>query len=220
MSEITPLPASGRIMRLQRKPREGRSRGIPEARGGRAGDHRGGGGGGLQSLADGEGGRRPGSGGAAPLGRGAGRAERGGVAGGSGRSGREPAPGGPAWGRARARARVRAGEVELEISKRCDPCVVLYGLSYIGQERGPGFVRTLRGRRGWFARVIRGGMLRVGMGIDGRARSVASLGMKAVAGGSVPLQRGQRTAPSRCGRHRSRSHPRRPGLRESSRGPG
>ncbi|HET7422790.1 MAG TPA: MOSC domain-containing protein, partial [Gemmatimonadales bacterium] len=38
--------------------------------------------------------------------------------------------------------RVRAGEVELEISKRCDPCVVLYGLPYVGQERGAAFVRT------------------------------------------------------------------------------
>ena len=60
---------------------------------------------------------------------------------------------------------MRAGGVELEISKRCDPCVVLYGLPYVGQERGPGFVRTLRGRRGWFARVTRGGMVRVGMEI-------------------------------------------------------
>src|SRR5689334_4224258 len=38
--------------------------------------------------------------------------------------------------------RVRAGEVELEISKRCDPCVVLYGLPYVGVARGPAFVRT------------------------------------------------------------------------------
>ena len=30
MSEITPLPASGRIVRLHRKPREGRLRGIPK----------------------------------------------------------------------------------------------------------------------------------------------------------------------------------------------
>jgi MOSC domain-containing protein YiiM len=59
--------------------------------------------------------------------------------------------------------RVRAGEVELEISKRCDPCVVLYGLPYVGVERGPAFVRALRGRRGWFARVIGGGVVRVGM---------------------------------------------------------
>ena len=44
---------------------------------------------------------------------------------------------------------------------------VLYGLPYVGQERGAAFVRTMLGRRGWFARVIRGGVLRVGMGIEG-----------------------------------------------------
>jgi MOSC domain-containing protein YiiM len=68
--------------------------------------------------------------------------------------------------------RLRAEGVALEISKRCDPCVVLYGLPYVGVERGPAFVRTLRGRRGWFARVLRGGVVRVGMEIVGP--SVAS----------------------------------------------
>jgi MOSC domain-containing protein YiiM len=61
--------------------------------------------------------------------------------------------------------RLRAGEAELEISKRCDPCVVLYGLPYVGVERGPAFVRTLRGRRGWFARVVLGGRVAVGMAV-------------------------------------------------------
>jgi MOSC domain-containing protein YiiM len=72
--------------------------------------------------------------------------------------------------------RVRAAEVELEISKRCDPCVVLYGLPYVGVERGPAFVRTLHGRRGWFARVIRGGVVRVGMGVIPGAMSYPSRG--------------------------------------------
>jgi MOSC domain-containing protein YiiM len=71
-------------------------------------------------------------------------------------------------------ARVRVAEVELEISKRCDPCVVLYGLPYVGVERGPAFVRTLRGRRGWFARVLAGGVVRVGMEIVGPDRSPRS----------------------------------------------
>jgi MOSC domain-containing protein YiiM len=61
--------------------------------------------------------------------------------------------------------RLRAGGVELEIRKRCDPCVVLYGLPYVGVERGAAFVRTLRGRRGWFARVLQGGVLEVGMAV-------------------------------------------------------
>ena len=165
MSEITPLPASGRIIRLHRKPREGRSRGIPK----RPVDE-------LVITADGVEGdfnrwRTEKAAGdpdqavllladevLAQL-----RAEGWPVGPGdlgenlllAGLLGDALAPG----------ARVRAGGVELEISKRCDPCVVLYGLPYVGQERGPGFVRTLRGRRGWFARVTRGGMVRVGMEI-------------------------------------------------------
>jgi MOSC domain-containing protein YiiM len=59
-------------------------------------------------------------------------------------------------------ARVTVGGVVLEVSKVCDPCIVLYGLPYVGAERGPAFVRTMKGRRGWFARVVRGGAIRVG----------------------------------------------------------
>lgn len=62
----------------------------------------------------------------------------------------------PEW---RVGARLRLGEAVLELSKPCDPCVVLYGLPYVGLERGPGFIRTLKGRRGWFARVTRGGTI-------------------------------------------------------------
>jgi MOSC domain-containing protein YiiM len=63
-------------------------------------------------------------------------------------------------------ARVRAGDVVLEISKACDPCIVLYGLPYVGVERGPAFIRTLAGRRGWFARVVHGGTVMAGMPLD------------------------------------------------------
>ena len=58
---------------------------------------------------------------------------------------------------------LQAGEVRLVISKPCEPCIVLYSLPYVGVERGHSFLRTLRGRRGWFARVLQGGTLRVGM---------------------------------------------------------
>jgi MOSC domain-containing protein YiiM len=57
-------------------------------------------------------------------------------------------------------ARLSLGSVILEVSKACDPCTVLYSLPYVGIERGPAFLRTLQGRRGWFARVIRGGTIR------------------------------------------------------------
>ncbi len=55
--------------------------------------------------------------------------------------------------------RVRAGDVILEVSKPCEPCRVLHSLPYVGPERGPAFVRTMKGRRGWFARVVRGGTI-------------------------------------------------------------
>jgi MOSC domain-containing protein YiiM len=165
MSEITPLSAAGRIIRLQRKPREGRSRGIPK----QPVDE-------LVIRADGVEGdfnrwRTEKAAGdpdqavlllaeevLAEL-----RAEGWPV--GAGDLGENLLVAGLPAGALTPGARVRAGAVELEISKRCDPCVVLYGLPYVGHERGPAFVRTLRGRRGWFARVIGGGVLRVGMEI-------------------------------------------------------
>lgn len=56
--------------------------------------------------------------------------------------------------------RLHLGGVILELSKPCDPCTVLYSLPYVGVERGPAFIRTLQGRRGWFARVVHGGTVR------------------------------------------------------------
>jgi MOSC domain-containing protein YiiM len=168
MSEITPQPVSGRIARLQRKPREGRSRGIPK----RSVDE-------LVITAVGVEGdfnrwRTEKAAGdpdqavlllseevLAEL-----NAEGWPVC--PGDLGENLLLAGLPAGALAPGARVRAGEVELEISKRCDPCVVLHGLPYVGHERGPAFVRTLRGRRGWFARVIRGGVLRVGMRIERR----------------------------------------------------
>lgn len=61
------------------------------------------------------------------------------------------------------------GEVVLELSKPCDPCIVLYSLPYVGVERGPAFLRTLQGRRGWFARVVRGGTVRPEMPVEVRS---------------------------------------------------
>ena len=55
--------------------------------------------------------------------------------------------------------RLRLGQVELQVSKPCDPCSETYSLPYIGPDRGPAFVRALVGRRGWYARVLREGRL-------------------------------------------------------------
>jgi len=54
-------------------------------------------------------------------------------------------------------AQLCLGTVILELSKPCEPCTVLYTLPYVGAERGPLFLRTINGRRGWFARVLQGG---------------------------------------------------------------
>ena len=59
--------------------------------------------------------------------------------------------------RARKGLVLRIGEVLLEVSEPCDPCTEVYVLPYVGKEKGPAFVRTLTGRRGWFARVLSSG---------------------------------------------------------------
>ncbi|MCI4318972.1 MAG: MOSC domain-containing protein [Thermoplasmata archaeon] len=63
-------------------------------------------------------------------------------------------------------ARLAAGEVEIEIRRSCDPCRNLFGLPYVGSERGPAFLRATLGRRGWYGRVLREGSVRVGDRIE------------------------------------------------------
>ena len=67
-------------------------------------------------------------------------------------------------------ARLYLGSVILEVSKPCDPCTVLYSLPYVGMDRGPAFIRTLQGRRGWFARVVHGGTVRRNTPVELRGR--------------------------------------------------
>lgn len=62
--------------------------------------------------------------------------------------------------------RLRIGEALLEVSEPCDPCTEIYVLPYVGKEKGPGFVRTLTGRRGWFARVLSPGEIVPGAPVE------------------------------------------------------
>lgn len=62
--------------------------------------------------------------------------------------------------------RFRAGQALLEVSKACDPCDNLYLLPYVGAARGPEFLRTMLGRRGWFARVLHEGRARRGDSVE------------------------------------------------------
>ena len=55
-----------------------------------------------------------------------------------------------------------AGGVRFQISKACDPCTNLYLLPYVGESKGPGFLKTMLGRRGWYARVLSEGKVRAG----------------------------------------------------------
>lgn len=57
---------------------------------------------------------------------------------------------------------VMVGEVAIEISEACAPCSNLAVLPYVGPARVKAFVKTLRNRRGWYARIIHGGTIRVG----------------------------------------------------------
>lgn len=50
----------------------------------------------------------------------------------------------------------------VEISRACDPCRNLEVLPYVGRERLTPFMKLLRGRRGWYARVLKEGLVRYG----------------------------------------------------------
>jgi len=63
-------------------------------------------------------------------------------------------------------SKIRIGEALLEVSEPCDPCTELYVLPYVGKEKGPEFVRTLIGRRGWFARVLSSGEISPGARVE------------------------------------------------------
>jgi MOSC domain-containing protein YiiM len=58
--------------------------------------------------------------------------------------------------------KIRAGEVVLEVSKACTPCDNLYLLPYVGNARGPEFLKVMLNRRGWYARVLHEGHVHAG----------------------------------------------------------
>lgn len=55
--------------------------------------------------------------------------------------------------------RYRIGKIEIEIAKVCNPCITLYSLPYVGEKKGPEFIKALLGRRGWYAKVIKEGTI-------------------------------------------------------------
>ncbi len=58
---------------------------------------------------------------------------------------------------------VRIGRsLRLTTTRACDPCHRLATLPYVGDQREAAFLRTTLHRRGWYARVLRPGHVRVG----------------------------------------------------------
>ncbi len=66
------------------------------------------------------------------------------------------------YGAFRPGRRFRVGGALLEISKPCTPCDNLFLLPYVGEERGPAFLKVTLDRRGWYARVLEEGPVRTG----------------------------------------------------------
>ena len=56
----------------------------------------------------------------------------------------------------------RMGTALIQISFKCEPCTYLYSLPYIGDERGPEFIKTVKDHRGWYARVLEEGVVSAG----------------------------------------------------------
>ncbi len=57
---------------------------------------------------------------------------------------------------------VRLGGARVQVSRACDPCTELSILPYVGKARAPGFIKLMRGRRGWYSRVIEEGTVAAG----------------------------------------------------------
>ena len=55
-----------------------------------------------------------------------------------------------------------AGQAELEVSIICHPCSNLNVLPYVGEDKVSTFIKTLMKRRGWYARVIKEGLVSSG----------------------------------------------------------
>ena len=55
--------------------------------------------------------------------------------------------------------RLTCGDVVLELSEICNPCNNLSILSYVGKEKISEFMQILKGRRGWYAKVIKEGTI-------------------------------------------------------------
>ena len=56
----------------------------------------------------------------------------------------------------------KAGEVEFQITYACTPCNNLTHLPYVGKEKIKDFIKAMVNRRGWYAKVLNEGVVKVG----------------------------------------------------------
>lgn len=59
-------------------------------------------------------------------------------------------------------SKFKVGSVEFQISYACTPCHNLEYLPYVGKEKGNEFIKTMVDRRGWYARVLKEGEIKIG----------------------------------------------------------
>lgn len=62
--------------------------------------------------------------------------------------------------------RVRIGDVLLEVTEAAGPCKVLGNLPYVTPEELDDFIRTMKGRRGMYCRVLREGSVESGQPVE------------------------------------------------------
>lgn len=60
----------------------------------------------------------------------------------------------------------KAGDVEFQITYACTPCNSLEYLPYVGKEKGKEFLKIMVDRRGWYAKVLKPGSIKVGDTIE------------------------------------------------------
>ncbi|MHA2097117.1 MAG: MOSC domain-containing protein [Candidatus Kariarchaeaceae archaeon] len=54
------------------------------------------------------------------------------------------------------------GGVTIQITEICNPCARLSNLSYVGEEKVNEFIKTMKNRRGWYAKVLKEGSVSKG----------------------------------------------------------
>lgn len=63
-------------------------------------------------------------------------------------------------------SKFKIGSAQIQISEPCTPCRTLGRLPYVGPAKTARFIKTMLGRRGWYARVLEEGHVRAGDAIE------------------------------------------------------